>query len=308
MSEVAGTTIGFIGLGNMGLPMARNLQKAGFTVAAFDVAADRIAALEATGATLAMRTATDIAAAAEIIFTVLPSQGIVRETFLGSDGLLGAARPGCLLVDLSTISADLAREIASAAGSRRVEMMDAPISGGVHGAAAGSLTFMVGNDGSIAPRLDHVLSAMGKKIVYCGGPGNGQVVKICNNLLVGIGMIAAAEALALGVHQGISPELLTDVIRSSTGNNWCISVQNPYPGVIEEAPSSNHYSGGAATEILLKDVGLAVDAAARLHMPMFLGAISKQVYELALARGLGGLDFSSVVRLYDDTPRTNGGV
>jgi len=304
MTDTPNSAIGFIGLGNMGLPMARNLQRAGFTPVAFDIAPERIAALEETGPVVRARTLAEVVASSRIVFTILPSEAIVRQSYLGEGGLLASASPGSLLVDLSTVSADTAREISRHAASLKLQMMDAPVSGGVAGATAGELTFMVGNDGSVAERLEAPLRAMGRKIVYCGGPGKGQVVKICNNLLVGISMIATAEALALGVRQGVAPELLTEVIAASTGSNWCVTVQNPYPGVIPQAPSSHGYAGGAAHEILLKDVGLAVDAAAKLHMPMFLGGLSKQIYELAIAQGLAGLDFSSVVRLYDDPAPT----
>jgi len=288
--------IAFIGLGNMGAPMARNLLKAGHAVAAFDVVRAALDALATAGARAApsVRAAVD---GAELVISMLPSSPHVRSVYLGEEGVLAAAARGTLLVDSSTIDPHTAREVAARAAERGLPMADAPVSGGTGGAEAGTLTFMVGAEGALFERVKPVLAAMGKAIVHCGGPGTGQVAKICNNLLLGISMIGVSEAMSLGAALGIDPKVLAGIINTSSGRCWSSDTYNPYPGVLENAPAARGYTGGFGTDLMLKDLSLATDAARQARQPVVLGAAAQQLYQLWSASGAGGKDFSSIINL-----------
>ncbi|WP_250435701.1 3-hydroxyisobutyrate dehydrogenase [Caballeronia sp. ATUFL_F2_KS9A] len=289
--------IGFIGLGHMGGPMAANLLKAGHAVTAFDLVSAALDAAKAAGATLA---ASPRAAAqgAEVVITMLPAAQHVKKVYLGDDGVLAGVAKGVPLVDSSTIDPATAKLIGEAAAKQGNPFADAPVSGGVVGAQAGTLTFMVGADETLFETLRPVLSGMGKNMVRCGETGTGQIAKICNNLLLGISMIGVAEAMKLGETLGIDPTKLASIVNTSTGRCWSSDTCNPYPGIIETAPASRGYSGGFGADLMLKDLGLAVDAARAAKQPVFMGALAQQLYQSMSQQGFGGLDFSGIIKLY----------
>lgn len=289
--------IAFIGLGNMGAPMARNLLKAGHTLQLFDLNATVLAELAELGGQIA-RCPRDAAAAAELVITMLPAASHVRSVYLNDDGVLAGIRPGTPAVDCSTIDPQTVRDISAAALRQGVELGDGPVSGGTGGAQAGTLTFMVGASPALFALLQPVLAQMGRNIVHCGEVGTGQIAKICNNLLLGISMIGVAEAMALGAALGIDTGVLAGIINSSTGRCWSSDSYNPWPGVVETAPASRGYSGGFGAELMLKDLGLATEAARQARQPVVLGAVAQQLYQAMSLRGEGGLDFSAIIKGY----------
>lgn len=289
--------IGFIGLGNMGGPMAHNLLKAGHDLRVFDLSTGAVAALMEAGAKGA-DTASDVLQDAEIVFTMLPASAHVKAVYLGDDGLLAKVAPGVLLIDSSTIDPITAREVAKAAAAQGNAMLDAPVSGGTGGAAAGTLTFMVGGAELDFSRAQPILAVMGRNIVHCGGSGNGQVAKVANNMLLGISMIAVAEAMALGVSLGIDAKVLANIINTSSGRCWSSDTNNPYPGVLDNVPASRGYSGGFGTDLMIKDLGLATEAARQTRQPVILGALAQQLYQNFSCEGHGGLDFSAIIKSY----------
>jgi 3-hydroxyisobutyrate dehydrogenase len=217
---------------------------------------------------------------------------------LSEDGVLAGIRPGTPTVDCSTIDPQTARDVSKAAAAKGVDMGDAPVSGGTGGAAAGTLTFMVGASTELFASLKPVLEQMGRNIVHCGEVGTGQIAKICNNLLLGISMIGVSEAMALGNALGIDTKVLAGIINSSTGRCWSSDTYNPWPGIIETAPASRGYTGGFGAELMLKDLGLATEAARQAHQPVILGAVAQQLYQAMSLRGEGGKDFSAIVEGY----------
>jgi 3-hydroxyisobutyrate dehydrogenase len=289
--------IGFIGLGHMGGPMAANLLKAGHAVTAFDLVPAALDAAKSAGATLA---ASPRAAAegAEVVITMLPAAQHVKAVYLNDDGVLAGVAKGVPLVDSSTIDPATAKLIGEVAARQGNPFADAPVSGGVVGAQAGTLTFMVGAEETLFDTLRPVLSGMGKNMVRCGETGTGQIAKICNNLVLGISMIGVAEAMKLGETLGIDPTKLASILNTSTGRCWSSDTCNPYPGIIETAPASRGYSGGFGADLMLKDLGLAVDAARGAKQPVFMGALAQQLYQSMSQQGLGGLDFSGIIKLY----------
>ncbi|RMH82655.1 3-hydroxyisobutyrate dehydrogenase [Pseudomonas sp. AOB-7] len=290
--------IGFLGLGNMGGPMARNLLKAGHSVSVYDPSAQAVTALVEAGASAAISPAAVAQAPVEAIVTMLPAAAQVKQVYLGQDGLLAQVAKGVLLIDSSTIDPLSAREVAARAATQGNPMLDAPVSGGTGGAAAGTLTFMVGGPASAFDRAGPILSAMGKNLVHCGDSGNGQVAKIANNLLLGISMVGVAEAMALGVALGMDAKVLAGIINTSSGRCWSSEINNPYPGVLDNAPASRGYSGGFGAELMLKDLGLATEAARHARQPVLLGAAAQQLYQSLSLKGHGGLDFSAIIKLY----------
>lgn len=289
--------IGFIGLGNMGAPMAKNLLKAGHTLNAFDLSTQVVQEMVDAGAK-AMESPKAAATDVECVITMLPAPGHVRSVLTAENGVLAGISKGVVIIDSSTIDPASTKAFAEIAALQGNVFVDAPVSGGTGGAAAGTLTFMVGSSDEVFERIKPVLQAMGKNIVHCGGTGTGQAAKICNNLLLGISMAAVSEAMALGEALGIDPKVLGGIINSSTGRCWSSETYNPMPGVIESAPSSRHYAGGFGTDLMLKDLGLATDAARTVRQPAFLGALAQQLYQTLSANGNGRLDFSSVITLY----------
>ncbi|MCB4794342.1 3-hydroxyisobutyrate dehydrogenase [Pseudomonas sp. NP21570] len=290
--------IGFIGLGNMGAPMAHNLLKAGHQLSVFDLNAAAVENLVGAGA-LPVDSPTAIAQGnAELIITMLPAAAHVKGVYLGENGLIASSRAGVMLIDCSTIDPHSAREVAKAAAEHGNPMLDAPVSGGTGGAAAGTLTFMVGGSDADFDRAQPILAAMGKNIVHCGAAGNGQVAKVANNMLLGISMIGVAEAMALGVALGMDAKTLAGVINTSSGRCWSSDTYNPFPGVLENAPASRGYSGGFGSDLMLKDLGLATEAAKQVRQPVILGALAQQLYQSFSAQGHGSLDFSAIINQY----------
>ena len=290
--------IGFIGLGNMGAPMAHNLLKAGHQLSVFDLNAAAVENLVNAGA-LPVDSPTAIAQGnAELIITMLPAAPHVKSVYLGENGLIASSRAGVMLIDCSTIDPHSAREVAMAAAEHGNPMLDAPVSGGTGGAAAGTLTFMVGGSDADFDRAQPILAAMGKNIVHCGAAGNGQVAKVANNMLLGISMIGVAEAMALGVALGMDAKTLAGVINTSSGRCWSSDTYNPFPGVLDNVPASRGYSGGFGSDLMLKDLGLATEAAKQVRQPVILGALAQQLYQSFSAQGHGGLDFSAIINQY----------
>ncbi|MAL97275.1 MAG: 3-hydroxyisobutyrate dehydrogenase [Alteromonadaceae bacterium] len=290
--------IGFIGLGNMGGPMALNLLKAGHNLTVYDLSANAVAAATDAGATAVNSVAEVAAADPAIIITMLPASSHVKAVYLDRGGLLARVRPRVLLIDASTIDPITAREVAGAAGAQGNAMLDAPVSGGTGGAVAATLTFMVGGEGEDFERARPVLEAMGKKAIHCGPSGNGQVAKVSNNMLLAISMIGVAEAMSLGVGLGMDPKVLAEVLNTSTGRCWSSDTYNPFPGVQENVPASRGYTGGFGTDLMVKDLGLATEAARHIRQPVVLGALAQQLYQGFSAQGNGALDFSAIIRNY----------
>lgn len=288
--------IAFIGLGHMGAPMARNLLKAGHALTIFDLVASNVEALVALGASAAA-SAKAAASQGELVITMLPSSPHVKGVYLGADGVLAGANRGARFVDSSTIDPHTAREVAAAAAKGGYPMADAPVSGGTGGAEAGTLTFMVGAEPALFDHIKPILAHMGRHIVHCGGAGTGQTAKICNNLLLGISMIGVCEAMSLGAALGIDPKVLAGILNSSSGRCWSSDTYNPYPGVMDNVPAARGYSGGFGTDLMLKDLGLATDAAKLAKQPVVLGAMAQQLYQMWSAAGAGTQDFSSIINL-----------
>ncbi|MEO2219799.1 3-hydroxyisobutyrate dehydrogenase [Chromobacterium vaccinii] len=287
--------IAFIGLGNMGGPMAVNLLNKGFKVSAFDLSADALAKVAAAGGRAAS-SAADAAKDAHVVISMLPAGKHVAGLYLGDYGLFARLPKGTLVIDCSTIDAGTARKVAEGAQEKGLSMLDAPVSGGTAGATAGTLTFIVGGAAEDLARARPALEAMGKNIFHAGGAGAGQTAKICNNMLLGILMAGTAEALALGVKNGLDPKVLSEIISKSSGRNWATELYNPWPGVMDNTPASRGYAGGFMSELMLKDLGLAEETALQSHAANPLGALARNLYEEHVHQGNGKLDFSSIVK------------
>ena len=283
--------IGFIGLGNMGGPMAVNLVRAGHKVAGFDVSPAALDALHAAGGTAAA-TAADAAQDAGVVITMLPAGQHVRAVLTGPDGVLPRLRPGTLVIDCSTIDVETARATAAAATAQGCAMLDAPVSGGTAGAAAGTLTFMVGGEADAFAQAQDVLGAMGKTIVHAGPAGAGQAAKLCNNLMLGITMLGVSEAFALADKLGLSAQSLFDISSKSSGQCWSLTSYCPVPGPVPSSPANRDYQPGFATALMLKDLSLAMDAAKSAGAPGVLGEQARAAYARLCDAGLGGKDFS----------------
>jgi 3-hydroxyisobutyrate dehydrogenase len=292
--------IGFIGLGNMGLPMAQNLVKAGHAVAGFDLSEYPVDRLAADGGTPA-RSIADTCRDAEIVITMLPAGPEVREAYLGRDGVLAAVQRGTLLVDSSTIDVKTAREVAQAADEQELAMIDAPVSGGVAGALAASLTFMVGGSPEAFERARPVLEKMGKTIVHAGGAGNGQAAKICNNMILGASMIVVCEAFLLAEKLGLDAQRLFDISSKSSGQCWSMTSYCPVPGPVPTSPANRDYKAGFTAAMMLKDLQLAQTAAREARAATPLGAGAAAVYEQYVGSGDGGADFSGIIRFLRGT-------
>jgi 3-hydroxyisobutyrate dehydrogenase len=289
-------TIGFIGLGNMGGPMARNLLKAGHTIQAFDLARGNLDAVVAAGARGA-KSAAEAARGAEIVITMLPAGEHVRSVYTGDGGVIGSADKGALFIDSSTIDVDSARAVAAAASKAGFAMLDAPVSGGVTGAEAATLTFMVGGPDDAFQRGLPVLQAMGKNIVHAGAAGNGQAAKICNNMILGVAMIAVSEGFLLAEKLGLDAQKLFDISSKSSGQCWAMTSYCPVPGPVPASPANRNYKAGFTTAMMLKDLVLAQRAAAAVGVATPMGALAQSLQSLNAATGQGDLDFSSVINM-----------
>ncbi|WP_273428011.1 3-hydroxyisobutyrate dehydrogenase [Marinobacter sp.] len=290
-------TITFIGLGNMGGPMASNLVKAGHNVTVFDLSKEAVQALVSEGAKTA-DTAHEAAQGAECVITMLPAGQHVEAVYLGDDGLLAKLPEGTLVIDSSTIAPETARGVAEEAKARNIPFLDAPVSGGVGGAKAGTLTFICGGADDTFAKAKQILEAMGKNIFHAGPHGSGQVAKICNNMLLAILMAGTSEALALGVKNGLDPAVLSEIMKQSSGGNWALNVYNPWPGVMENAPASRNYEGGFLVNLMTKDLGLAFDNAVKNQASIPMGSLARNLFSIHAGQGNGTLDFSSIQRLY----------
>jgi 3-hydroxyisobutyrate dehydrogenase len=297
--------IGFIGTGTMGQPMLANLVKKGFDVTAFDIVP---AALDAATRLGAARAASirEAAADCDLVITILPSSGNVEAAYLGAGGIIEAAVAGRLCVDMSTIDPGTSQRVAARLKERGIRFLDAPVSGGVGGATAGTLAIMVGGDAGDLEEARPALAAMGSNIIHVGPVGAGEVAKLCNNLISGTALIAVAEAFRIGEAFGVDPQILTNVIAKSSGATWVMEHMHPVPGIVESAASSRQYAPGFMTDLMAKDLGLAVGAAREKRVPAVVAAAAHQLYRIASAHGLGRKDFSSVYQFLkpssDDTP------
>jgi 3-hydroxyisobutyrate dehydrogenase len=287
--------IGFIGLGNMGLPMAANLGRAGHEVYGFDLAeASRGRLVRAGGK--AVESLADAVRGAELVITMLPAGPHVRDVLTRPDGVLANAGPGALLVDSSTIDVRTSRELAAEAGRRGVAMLDAPVSGGTAGATAGTLTFMVGGERAAFEHARPYLEQMGRTIVHAGPAGAGQAAKVCNNLMLGISMVGVAEAFALADKLRLDRQALFDISSKSSGQCWALTGYCPVPGPVSAAPSNRDYEAGFAVDLMLKDLTLATAAEAETGAASVLGQAARGAYERLSRLGLGSKDFSVIAR------------
>ena len=291
------SNIAFIGLGHMGLPMACNLVKAGHKVNGFDLQSQALEQLVAAGGKAAS-SAREALQEATVVVSMLPASRHVEGLYLGDDGLLAYISPGTLVLECSTIAPDSARKVHKAAAELGIDMLDAPVSGGTAGAAAGTLTFMVGGAAETLAKAQSILSAMGKNIFHAGPDGAGQVAKVCNNQLLAVHMIGTAEAMALGVANGLDPANLAEIMRQSSGGNWSLEKYNPWPGVMDNVPSSKGYAGGFGAELMTKDLGLAQEAAQSTGSSTPMGSLALQLYRMLIKQGDGQLDFSAVQKLF----------
>ncbi len=289
------STIAFIGLGNMGLGMASNLAKSGHSVRALDINPDAIAKAVSAGCIQAAN-AKDAVAPADIVITMLPAGKHVELVYAD---VMTHAGAGTLFIDCSTIDVDTARKVIKAAEEKNFAMIDAPVSGGVGGAAAGTLTFMCGGTDEAYAQAKPILDIMGKNIFHAGGAGNGQVAKIANNMLLGIHMIGTCEAFNLAEKLGLDAQTFFDISSTASGQNWSMTSYCPAPGPVETAPSNRNYQPGFAAAMMLKDLRLAQDAAQSAKAATPLGAQAMALYALMESAGQDGLDFSGVMKLID---------
>ncbi|CTQ54338.1 3-hydroxyisobutyrate dehydrogenase [Roseibium album] len=289
------STVGFIGLGNMGGPMAINLVKAGHKVIGFDLSENALSVHTEAGGDKAGSVA-EIATAADVIVTMLPAGKHVRQIYQGEGGILENAKQGTLLIDSSTIDVDSARAVSAAAAEKGMPMVDAPVSGGVAGAAGGTLTFMVGGPDEAFEAAKPYLDIMGKTIVHAGGAGNGQAAKICNNMILGISMIGVSEAFVLGEKLGLDAQKLFDISSTASGQCWSLTSYCPVPGPLPSSPANRDYQPGFAAAMMLKDLKLAQEAASSAGAATPLGAEAASLYTLFCNSGGESLDFSGIVK------------
>src|SRR5690554_1293189 len=297
------TAIAFIGLGNMGGPMATNLVKAGHQVTVFDLSAEALAQLEKAGASIAP-SAAEAVAGADIVMSMLPADKHVLGLYFGygSDDDKGIAEhisEGALVVDSSTISAETARNVAQQLVAKGIRFVDAPVSGGVAGAVAGTLTFICGGEGADIEEARPLLECMGKAVFTAGEHGAGQVAKICNNMLLAVLMSGTAEALKLGADHGLDPKVLSEIMLQSSGRNWTLEVYSPCPEVMPGVPSSNDYEGGFLVDLMLKDLGLAIATAEQTGSTTPMGKAAQNLYQAHRDQGFGSKDFSSIYKWFE---------
>lgn len=287
--------VGFVGLGNMGLPMALNLIKAGHAVTGFDLSKEALEKLSAAGGKTAA-TSNAACADAEVVVTMLPAGQHVRGVYTGPNGLIAAVTGKPLLIDCSTIDVDSARAVSAAAKEKGLSMLDAPVSGGVGGAQGGTLTFMVGGEDAAFAQAKPYLEAMGKTIVHAGGPGNGQAAKICNNMVLGISMIAVSEAFVLAEKLGLDPQKLFDISSKSSGQCWSLTSYCPVPGPVPTSPANRDYAAGFTGAMMLKDMNLSQDAAKSASAATPLGRHAAELYTSYVEKGGAARDFSGIIQ------------
>lgn len=293
--------IGFIGIGTMGQPMVANLIRKGHAVLAYDVVPAALAAAGKLGAQTA-GSAAEVAKGAELVITMLPSSEHVEAAYTGAGGVLEGVAAGRLCVDMSTIEPATSRRVAAALGARGVRFLDAPVSGALPRAVEGTLTIMVGGDVKDLEEARPALSALGTNIIHVGPVGSGEVAKICNNLIAGVAMVAVSEAFRIAEGFGVDPKILTEVISKSSGGTWVMQHGHPVPGLVPTAASNRDYAPGFMTDLMAKDLGLAVNAARQLRVPVVVAPAAQQLLRLASSHGLGRKDFSSVYTFLKPSP------
>ncbi|NRD74778.1 3-hydroxyisobutyrate dehydrogenase [Shewanella sp. VB17] len=289
-------SVAFIGLGHMGAPMAANLVKAGLTVRVFDLVPQAMRSLTDLGA-LSSSSACDAVAGVDVVITMLPAGEHVRALYLGDDenkGLIEVVAEGTLLIDCSTIDATSAQLVAKVATEKGLECVDAPVSGGTAGAEAGTLTFICGGTNSAFEQAKEVLGHMGANIFHAGAAGAGQIAKICNNMLLSVLMLGTSESLQMGIAHGLDPNVLSEIMKVSSGGNWALEKYNPCPNVMPMAPSSNDYQGGFMVDLMVKDLGLSQEAALRSNSSTPMGSLARSLYVNHAKQGHGSRDFSSI--------------
>ena len=288
--------IGFIGLGNMGLPMANNISKAGIEVNAFDLSEKALKKAENLGMSI-KQDSKSVLEDIDALITMLPNGSSVEKIFL-EDNLLEVINKRTLIIESSTISPEISKKISTIAKNYGISMLDAPVSGGVKGAELGNLTFIVGGSQADLEKGLSLFKIMGDKIFYAGESGSGQIAKLCNNMLLAVHMCGTAETLALGVNNGLDPVVLSEIMKNSSGGNWSLEKYNPYPGVMETAPASENYSGGFLNSLMHKDLKLASELALGSKSTTPMGKLAMQLYEEMMDDGFGTLDFSSIQKKY----------
>ena len=291
--------IAFIGLGNMGGPMAINLVKAGHQVCVFDLSESAVAQVVEQGA-CTKASAIDCVKDADFIVSMLPAGKHVDAVYLSAEtGLIHHIPKGSVVIDSSTIDAATSRKVASTLAKQDIGFVDAPVSGGVGGAVAGTLSFMVGGTDDEFKQVKPILDAMGKNIFHAGDHGAGQIAKVCNNMLLSVLMVGTSEALQLGLANGLDAKVLSNIMSESSGNNWTLDVYNPCPDVMENVPSSNDYQGGFMVDLMAKDLGLAMDTAVDSKSSTPMGALARSLYAMHAGSGNGSKDFSSIFNIFN---------
>lgn len=290
------TSIGFIGIGNMGLPMLANLVTAGHQVHACDVRREAVLAAVERGA-MAAGSAAETAGRVDVVITMLPNSPDVELAYLGAGGILEGARRGLTCIDMSTIDPGTTRRVGERLAAAGVALLDAPVSGGVPRAVEGTLAIMVGGDPALAESMRPLLTVMGSNVIYVGPLGSGEVAKICNNLIAGVSMVAVAEAFTIGMQAGVDPKVLHEVIRKSSGNCWALEHNCPVPGLTPKAASNNDFAPGFMTDLMAKDLDLAIDYAARSGTPLFTSGIVRQILGATSSAGFGREDFSAMTKV-----------
>ena len=285
--------IGFIGLGVMGKPMAKNLLKAGYSLCVYDIVQEPVKELVASGAKAA-RSAKEVGEKAEIVITIVPSSKEVKEVYLNEDGVLAGIKAGSIIIDMSTIDPIVSQEVAAAAQKKNVEMLDGPVSGGQGGAIGGTLTIMVGGKEEIFKQCKDIFAAMGKNIYYCGPVGSGEISKIVNNMVLAICMQATCEGMILGTKAGVQPKTLFEIISKSSGQNWALNTYMP------KKAFKGDFEPGFMVDLMYKDLGLAQNLASAYKVPILFGAEVRQIFEMARVAGKGRKDFSAILTTLEE--------
>ena len=284
--------VGFIGLGNMGLPMANNILKAGIEVNAFDLSTDAMQKADELGM-ITKSYASEVIENIDALITMLPNDTAVENIYLKED-LIGKISKNTIVIESSTINPEISKKVSKKATDMNISMLDAPVSGGVKGAELGTLTFIVGGDEANLKKATPLFEIMGDKTFYAGQSGSGQIAKLCNNMLLAIHMCGTAETIAMGVNNGLDPAILSEIMKNSSGGNWSLEKYNPFPGVMKEAPASKNYSGGFLNSLMLKDLNLAEELANQSNSNTPMGKLARDLYEELNNQGFEGLDFSSI--------------
>ena len=288
--------VGFIGLGNMGLPMANNILKAGIEVNAFDLSTDAMQKADELGM-ITKSYASEVIENIDALITMLPNDTAVENIYLKED-LIGKISKNTIVIESSTINPEISKKVSRKATDMNISMLDAPVSGGVKGGELGTLTFIVGGDEANLKKATPLFEIMGDKTFYAGQSGSGQIAKLCNNMLLAIHMCGTAETIAMGVNNGLDPAILSEIMKNSSGGNWSLEKYNPFPGVMKEAPASKNYSGGFLNSLMLKDLNLAEELANQSNSNTPMGKLARDLYEELNNQGFEGLDFSSIQQNY----------